>query len=364
VTQEIYDRWCDDWQIPRMPLSEDPGCYLVESDFSGIEAKIIGWCAQDPAYVRLAGLGPHACLALYASGKPPDLTLPDEELRKIFDEVKKTGGPEDDPILYDRSKRVCHGSAYGLTAHGMATTFDQFFTSVKQAEKLLAIFYNQMAPKIRDFHRSVRLQAHRDHYLGGASHPFHYKHWFWSVLQYRMITAAQAMTRRKNGGWVETINGRDFAVDWGDDSKRAIAFFPQSIAAGILMEAMLKLYLPWITSTYIGTAYYGATPLRAPIHDSLLQEIPKRIVAEVIRRVLEAKTAPIPELPLPAEWNMGSHLAIGVDVKFGDDWGHMQKWDPTAAWQPPETVTDTTVFIEDEEDDEMVDSLVQTEMTL
>lgn len=362
VTQAIYDQWCDDWGIARMPVSEDPGCYLVETDFSGIEAKIIGWCANDPAYIRLAGLGPHACLALYAIGDPPDLSLPDAELKKKFDAIKSTGGPPDDPILYDRSKRVCHGSAYGLTAHGMATTFDQFFSSIKQAEKLLAIFYNQMAPKIRDFHKSIRLQAHKDHYLGGNSHPFKYKHWFWSVLQYRMITAAQAMVKRKNGGWVDTINGRDFEVTWGDDSKRAIAFFPQSIAAGILMEAMLKLFLPWIRETYIGNAYYGATPLRAPIHDSLLQEIPKRIVAEVIRRVLAAKTAPIPELPMPAEWGMGTHLSIGVDAKFGEDWGHMKKWDPTAAWQAPDTVSDATIFVEDEEDDEMVDSLVQTEM--
>lgn len=361
VTQDIYDRWCDDWGIPRMPVAEDPGCVLLETDFSGIEAKIIGWCAQDPFYVRLAGLGPHACLALYAIGQPPDLSLPDAELKALFKTVKDSGGPPDDPILYDRSKRVCHGSAYGLTAHGMASTFDQFFSSVKQAEKLLAIFYNQMAPKIRDFHKSVRLQAQRDYYLGGTAHPYRYKHWFWSVLQYRMITAAQAMTRKKNGGWVETINGRDFAVDWGDDSKRAIAFFPQSIAAGILMEALLGLFLPWL-ATYIGHAYYGQTGLRAPIHDSLLQEIPRRIVQEVLRRVLQVKTAPVQELPLPPEWNMGTHLTIGVDAKAGADWGSMEALELEERVQLPATVSDAPTFIEDEEDDEMVDSLNETVM--
>jgi len=29
---------------------------------------------------------------------------------------------------------------------------------------------------------------------------------------------------------------------------------------------------------------------------------------------------PVPWLPLPAEWGMGTHLAVGVEAKMGASW--------------------------------------------
>lgn len=339
-----------------------PGCRLAEFDYSGIEAVLTGWVAQDPSYIRLAQLGPHGCLAYLAIGEAVDLSEPDDVLMAKFKRMKSGAHPatQADPFLYDRSKRVVHGTSYGLTEYGMHENWPAFFPTLASGKSLITIFYNQLAPKIRDFHRSVRMQAQNDHFLGGESHPFRYRHWFWSVVNYQMISAAQKYTRQKAGGWCAEINGRSYAVRWGEDSKRAIAFFPQSIAAGILKEAMLKLFTPG-SADYIGDAYDGQTPLRAPIHDSLLLEIPVECFDEVVRKVLRVMRAPIPELPLRPEWGMGEYLAIGVDAKAsvdGGSWAEMARLDLAPYEGVPETVSDAPALgVEDEEDEEMVESL-------
>jgi hypothetical protein len=84
--------------------------------------------------------------------------------------------------------------------------------------------------------------------------------------------------------------------------------------------------------SYIGDAYFGRTPLRAPIHDSGLFEIPNRCFERVLERIVGEMTKAVPELPL--DWvsatdkqrlKLGSHLAIGVEAKAGKDWAAMEK---------------------------------------
>lgn len=604
------------------------GFFSHNCDYAGIEALLLGWISRDRDYVRLAKLGPHACLAYHAIGQPPDLTRPDDELAALFAVMKadqNKGTISGDPFLYDRSKRVVHGTGYGLTEYGMHENWPTFFPTLAHGKKLRDIFYDQMAPKIRDFHKNVRMQAHNDHFLGGATHPFGYRHWFWSVLSYRMISMTQKYARQQKGGWCTEINGRSFAVEWGEDAKRclpldtkvwmgdfsykrlgdiqigetvigwrrgtkaklpshgtsdtkymrggrkqfttdglvrttvtathqlqdrtltivlasgrklrcthdhqwlgqrrhgyryiradhlkvgdqlcrvdvsdpgdcpenlhitaawlggfydgegshryitqrtdshgnlldrakdaytamgfetvwrdqprdppwndctnlawlggrqaalkfvrwvpsyryraqwadrmilgnrfrkldtvvaieenplvetvgcittetgnfiaddfcshnSIAFFPQSIAAGILKEALLKCFTPG-SPYYIGDAYYGRTPLRAPIHDSLLLEVPIAVWDAVVWKVITAMRQPLPQLPLPAEWGMGEYLTVGVDAKAsvdGGNWGEMETLDLDGISVTPTTVSDATVLVEDEDDEEMPDSL-------
>ena len=78
---------------------------------------------------------------------------------------------------------------------------------------------------------------------------------------------------------------------------------------------------------YIGNAYDGETCLRAPIHDSLLLEVPLTEEERVLTAVATIMPRPILEQPLPAEWGMGDYLSIGVEAKAsapGGDWGTME----------------------------------------
>jgi hypothetical protein len=213
-----------------------------------------------------------------------------------------------------------------------------------------------MAPKVEAWQAATQYRAARQHYLGGpGDHPFGSKHWFWSIYTYRRINISQyykilkvCEEKKIPNPPVTEINGQYFRISDGEDSKRSLAFDPQSIAAGVLKEAALRLFDPAERCpNYIGDAFFGQTPLRAPIHDSLLLEVPVSRVDVVRQKAAIEMQRPIPELPLDPAWHMGTHLAIGVAAKQGLDWKHMQKvqvpeFDPDWAIEPMEQ--------EDEED--------------
>jgi uracil-DNA glycosylase family 4 len=272
------------------------GCKLVEADFSGIEAVITGRIIGDPTYIRLARLGVHAYLATHLEGKPADLRDTDANLRAIFSEVKRAnrGG------VYDRAKRCVHGTNYGLTPYGMVNNYPDDFTLA--TAKATQEMYFRLCPKLKEFHDSVRLRAAKQKFLGGSEHPYGYIHWFWDVL---------------------STDPRTGNLRLGEDSKKVIAFYPQSTAAGVLYEASLELTNE-ASEHYIGDYFFGETPLRAPIHDSLLAEVPEDKLDDYIEHIRAVMEKPIEALHLPPEWQMGEYLQIGCDIKVGSNWGEMK----------------------------------------
>ena len=309
-----------------------PGCRLLEVDFSSIEAIKVGDRARDPDYIRLARLGIHAGMCTYVLGRPFDRSwLKDRvsDLRALFDEIKYA---KDDKTkrIYDTTKRFVHGKAYGLTIYGMTQQFPELFPNLDTARRYERIF-NEFAPKVVAWQRQTQERAARQHYLGGVGdHPYGYKHWFWSVFTYKRITATQyyrSIAQHERAGLeapVTTINDQFFKVSHGEDAKRTLAFYPQSIAAGDLKEAHLALLDP-DSPSYVGDRYYGATPFRAPIHDSGLWEIPDRVWDSTVETICREMQRPLGNQPVPAEWDMGPYLTNGIGVKVGRDWENMER---------------------------------------
>ena len=307
-------------------MRADVGCTLLEVDFAAIEAKLTGYCARLPEVIRLAGLGIHGALASHILGRPYDPTAPDADLKALFEAIKESDFP-----IYDRAKRAVYGDFYGQTAYGMMMTFPQSFPTLKIATQFKKTLHT-MAPGIPAWQNQVRERAYQQNFLGGpGDHPFGYKHHFWAVLGFRGIPEHIYRKRQQSHEPCSTIQGKYYAVVLGEDAKRCVAFYPQSIAAAILKEALLRLFEP-DSPSYIGDAYFGRTPLRAPIHDSGLFEIPNRCFDRVLEKVVREMTKAVPELPL--DWvsaedkvrlNLGSHLAIGVAAKAGKDWHAMEK---------------------------------------
>lgn len=320
----------------RRCLVAGPGCRLLEVDYSGIEAIETGWFSRDPAYIRLAKLGVHAYLASHLLGRPADLAWSDADLLKYFKELKTAHF-----LVYDQAKRCVHGTNYGLTPYGMAATFPELYKDEKDATRVQRIYF-EICPTLPVWHGALRQRAYDTGCLGGPGpvllhpdnacykagwtgpspwpHPFQYRHWFWSVLAYSPINESQRLRRVKAHKPVVEIQGRWFAINWGEDSKRVIAFFPQSTASGVLKRSIRALLTQPDHPSYIGDAYYGRTPLRAPVHDSLLLEVPDRSWDRVVERVAREMQRSILEQPLPPEWNMGSHLTVGIDAKAGKNW--------------------------------------------
>jgi hypothetical protein len=305
-----------------------PGCRLLEVDFSAIEAVETGWCASDAEYYRLAKLGVHAALVTHVLRQPYDPGESDAALKALFARVK-----DEHQDVYEPAKRYIHGRAYGLTVAGMQLQFPHLFKTQAVAQQYARIFEG-MAPGVARWQGNTQLRASRQHYLGGAGdHPFAYKHWFWSVYQYKRLTATQyyrlVAKHQREGSEppVLTINGQHFRISLGEDGKRVLAFYPQSIAAGILKEALLRLFADKDSPSYIGDVYFGKTPLRAPIHDSLLLEIPLRVWDRVVEIVCMEMQRPVVQQPLPESWGarFGEYVAIGVAAKAGQNWAAMEK---------------------------------------
>lgn len=322
---------------PVIAIETSTKTYISEGFFShncAIEAVLVGWFARSPSYITLAKLGVHSGLASHILGKPYSPEWSTTKLKAYLADIKleAQATPSGSSDLYDVSKRVVHGSAYCLTPHGMVNNFPKQFKTHASAKKYQDIYFT-MAPDVPAWQKSVQRFAYDHGYLGGPGdppfgHPFAYKHWFWAVAQYRKITKAQASKREAKGYAVAWFHGVPYAVDLGEDAKRAVAFFPQSTGRGILTEAMLRLFDPEEAEpydSYIGDAYYGATPLRAPIHDSLFMELPRRISDRVLEIVYREMTRPIVQMPMPAAWGLGECLSIDVEVKVGQSWDAMEK---------------------------------------
>lgn len=341
------------------------GTRLLEVDFSGIEAVQVGWYIRDPNYIRLAKLGMHAYLASYLLGRPGDLTWPDDQLLAYLKMIKKT-----EEQVYDKSKRIVHGTNFGMTPYGTFMQFPTLYPTLKDAERVQTMYF-EIAPELPAWHAALRDVAYAQGYLGGTSqpegqkypfiHPYHYRHWFWSVVAYKPISEKQVKRLEADRIPIVQMHGRSFAASWGLDSKRVIAYYPQSTAAGNIKEAMLELFGDPDADTYIGDAYYGRTPLRAPIHDSLLLEVPDRKWDRVVEAVYRAMLRPIEEQPLPLEWNMGRYLTIGVEGKAGRNWANMETLKTPSLpdlgldpWAESTLAGETTYYPAEEEEEEGV----------
>lgn len=305
------------------------GCLLVEADFSAIEAVQVGWYSGDPDYIRLAKLGVHAYLASHVINKPADLKWTEEHLGGYFKELK-----ESHPEPYKKAKQTVHLSNYVGGPRKMMELFPETFPTIKEATKLQNLYF-ELCPLLKKWQDEVIQRAARKRFLGGSDHPFRYKHHFWEVMSYR------------NGKW-----------SLGPDARRAVAFYPQSTAAGIIKEAALRLTRPE-SPYYLGNIFYGKTPIRALVHDSILFEIPGDRVHWACQKIYDCMTLPVVQQPLPKEWKLGEFLQIGVAVKTGLNWGEYDKEHPDRnphgmrPWKAEAGVaSDTTVREGEDEDDE------------
>lgn len=313
-------------------ITADVSCRLLEVDGAGIEAVLTGRRQRHinsehaRQYIRLARLGMHAAVTARAVGQPADLTWPDDKLGPYLKEIKKAN-----PVVYDISKRVVHGSNYGLSEFGLVEKFPEYFPDLKAARRQFDFFY-ETVPSLKPQQDAIRRQAFTAGFLGGPQRPqdppsqwyheYGYRHWFWDVLAYKPIDEFKARKWLKDPRLKDRVvqmHGRWFEVKHGNDWNRVVAFYPQSTAAGWLKEKELRLFTPW-SPDYIGDCYFGRTPLLGPIHDSLLMMIPVRVWDRVLETVCRVMQEPSEYLPIPEAWGWGPYLPIGISAKAGRNW--------------------------------------------
>jgi uracil-DNA glycosylase family 4 len=367
----------------RYCLVAGPGCSLIEADFSGIEAVQVGWFARDPDYIRLAKLGVHAYLAshlAYQRGlidEPASVAWDDVDLLVHFNWIKA----EFDE-LYNQAKRCVHATSYGMTARGLHQTYPKLFPTERAAAEVQALFFT-IAKSVHVWQAECRENAARHGYLGGASHPFRYVHKFYNIFDYRPVKGYVSPDRARKMTVVRKPDGRggyrNMSLTLGADAKRCVAFYPQSTAAGVIKEAMLRLFMP-DSPSYIGDAYFGRTPLRAQVHDSLVLEVPTQDVERILEILTLEMRRPIAQQPIRMSvggwledavadaYGFGDYLTIGVEAKVGQNWASYNDRDDHGRLNlvgmkkvklkdvPDSLAADTSIVPMDLEDDELTDS--------
>ena len=270
----------------------DAGCGFIELDFKAIEAQLVGYEARSWRYVRLAKLGVHDFLnshILARAGKiaaPADTSWSDADLKAFFKDLKRRF-----PDERDIAKRIVHGSNYLMTPRRMWELYPEQFATLKAAAELQALYF-EICPEVQTWQQQTIEVTDNGACL---RNPYGYLHFFFHVKDWM----------KHDGRWVWKA---------GEDAKRAIAFMPQSTAAAIIKEAMLRLRMAEL-----------AQYLRLQVHDSLLLCAPLAELDSLWPRVKAIMEEPCERLPLSVFGQPG-HLSIEVEVKVGaKPWGSLEE---------------------------------------
>lgn len=287
--------------IIRKLIVAGDGNLFTATDFSGIEAVLVGYFALAPSYIRLALRDVHSYYTAYAihqldgrigANDLPLLSWDDDKLFTRLGDIKKEFGAERNSLY----KHLVHAINFGQGAKGAqekilnetGVTFPIHLIS-----KVMGT-YKELFPEIPKWQMNVLLQAEKDGFL---RNPFGYVHRFNRCFEYEKI----------GGKWQKSQ---------GPEANKVWAFLPQSTAAGIIKEAMLRLYF----DRFEEAGQY----LRLLVHDELFAECPESIITDV-RDIMEGEMKkPIPELRLPMSYGMGPFLSINVESKMGKRWGEMK----------------------------------------
>lgn len=281
-----------------------PGNILLARDFSGIEAVLVGYEMRSARYIRLAKMDVHSFFTAYSlyhqdpggrlsANDLPLLEWDDERLATRLAEIKAEFKVQRNELY----KHLTHAINFGQGAQGAQEKIYKetgVLQPVKVISTVMGIYKNDLFPEVPKWHHDVRLQADKDRYLRNAfGYMLRFNHVFRNVWEC--------------GQWVQKL---------GDEAEMALAFKPQSNAAGIIKESMLRLYFKRFEE--------AGQWLRLQVHDENFLECPEGIVEDVDRVLKEEMEWPIPELGLPASWGMGECLSIGTEAKMGKRWGEMK----------------------------------------
>lgn len=277
----------------RKCVAASPGKVLVEADWKGIEAVIVGWFAGDTDYMRLGRLGVHAYMTSLVLARDKkieevaDLKWSDADLTQFFSELKKKFRFE-----YDQNKHGVHLSNYGGTPPLMTQQFPEAFPTMAAAKQWQDFYFDTVAKKVRAWQKGVLERAHQEVKL---VNPWGYVMRFWNV--YEWDSRKFAKLKRDGLGEKEARAG---AWRLGEDAKSALSFLPRDTAAGMLKEVLLRLR-PWAERRV----------LLASVHDSIMGELERPHAEEFAWALKTEMEKPVPEL---------GGLSIGTDIKWGDVW--------------------------------------------
>lgn len=285
------------------------GRVLVNCDFTGYHALMLGYLADCPEYMRLSRLGVHDYVAsyilrdkihkmVYVDGDRGSVVLTDELREETIEHLKDLDLwiSYDDKTLkgklswiknnhtYTRSKiakPTILGVGFGMGANKMSETYPDSFPTKAHAQGIIDVV-KRLFPAIFHYQEFITRLAHKQGYLispFGAMRRFH-----------------DAMTYNQRG---ELIGG--------EDAEKAKAFLPANCAFSVKKDVLIRLEEMGALERY----YYILD-----VHDSLVFECPVELWEECVRVV-------VGEMMHPVELLDG--LVCDVEAEVGPNYKDMKK---------------------------------------
>jgi len=295
------------------------GHRLMELDFGGIEAVLTMYlagvhddgtakvgCEDARLGLRLTGIDIHGYLSSYDIGQPADPKWSDADLRDYLALFRKENRQwrtksglmrlyED---IRDCNKTGLYGSLYGGGPGTLVRSRPEIFPNDIVAGAVQGLIFD-LFPSVRTWWWEVCMEADQRGYVRT---PDGYRQYFNDVL-------VREFSKSENR-WKTKMSRL---------ANECIAAKPQHLAMCYTAQG---LDLFWERHRDL------AEGLRLTIHDSVVGEWHEDVIRDVYAALKGCMETPLPFLPLPAEWGMGSHLKVAVDGKWsavGGNWREMSK---------------------------------------
>jgi len=180
------------------------------------------------------------------------------------------------------------GNQLGLGARKLYFLNDKNFTSIQEAEQL-QLLLRELFPRVPEFQERVKQLAHKEGKLV-SRHGFN--RYFKGVLEF-------------DPGSSQYRNGLD--------AEKAIAFYVQNSAFGIIREAMLKMEAAGFMEKY---------GFCNTVHDSLVFHVRLELLDECVRNITRIMEEPSSYIKSPA---FPDGLALKVEASVGPNWAEIEE---------------------------------------
>jgi hypothetical protein len=267
-----------------------PGRVLMEFDKSSFHVVMLGREAKSANYIKIARADMHSFFTSYLIHQPIDPTMDYEELKERCKWIKKNFKG----IRDTKAKPTILGVGLGLGANKLWHTNRENIESPTEAKNLLAILHD-IFPEVFKWQDTVRLEAHRKGYLVS---PWGFTRSFFDVFQNKKDP--------RTGKW---------RLMPGADSEKAIAFFVQNNAFGMMRHEMMRLERMnanerfWLVNT---------------VHDSLVYDVVRKDQEYCYQVVTKVMNAPCKVLADSEVCPDG--LVVTVECGVGENWSELKEF--------------------------------------
>ncbi len=292
-------------QLFRRIVEAPKGYTFVEFDKRSFHVATMGYCANDPDYIRFSQLDPHSIFTSWIMpkdwGSAIELSMSDGEILERCDWIKKRckQEKEKDPIhgvniRQSLSKPVVLGNQLGLGPRKLYRQNRRFMRDENHARELQAKLGEKFS-KEEIWKDDIRQEAHDKTFL-------YLKEWgrvqhFFDVFTYKYNKRTRLWER-----------------GYGGDSEKALAFPVQGQAFGMIQWELRKL------------EKLGANEwfnFLVSIHDSLMYMPRDEDLERCIEMVYGVMSMPCGRMVNKATGPLG--LKVGVEVSVGKNWANWDK---------------------------------------